>query len=92
MRPFEHARDFVFINAFQRNHIDLQRNASVLGRIGAAQNLRQAGVTKTTYVRLADVGIHGNGHMMMLEKNNMDIVGVAGKWLRETIKPEKAKK
>ncbi|MFC6522866.1 alpha/beta hydrolase [Undibacterium arcticum] len=30
--------------------------------------LRQAGVENTTYIKLADLGIHGNGHMMMLEK------------------------
>jgi pimeloyl-ACP methyl ester carboxylesterase len=35
--------------------------------------LRQAGVDKTTYIHLADIGIHGNGHMMMIEKNNLDI-------------------
>jgi hypothetical protein len=34
--------------------------------------LNQAGV-KTEYVRLQDQGIHGNGHMMMLEKNNLEI-------------------
>lgn len=47
--------------------------------------LRQAGVTKTTYIRLADLGIKGNGHMMMLEKNNLQIAAVAAKWLRETL-------
>ena len=52
--------------------------------------LRQAGVMKTTFVRLADVGIKGNGHMLMLEKNNTEIAGVAAKWLKETVKGEKA--
>ena len=40
--------------------------------------LRQAGV-KHDFVRLADVGIRGNGHMMMLEKNNLEIA----RFLRE---------
>ena len=35
--------------------------------------LNQAGV-KTDFVRLEDVGIKGNGHMMMLEKNSDDII------------------
>jgi pimeloyl-ACP methyl ester carboxylesterase len=45
--------------------------------------LRQAGVMNTTYVRLADLGILGNGHMLMLEKNNAEIAEVARKWLEE---------
>ncbi len=51
--------------------------------------LRQAGVMKTTFVRLADVGIRGNGHMLMLEKNNMEIAAVAAKWMKENVKAEK---
>ncbi|KAK7471057.1 hypothetical protein VKT23_002472 [Stygiomarasmius scandens] len=47
--------------------------------------LKQAGV-ETTHVKLGDVGIHGNGHMMFMEKNNLDIVDkVIRKWIRETI-------
>jgi len=42
--------------------------------------LNQAGV-KTTFIRLDEVGIRGNGHMMMLEKNNMAIAGVMSNWL-----------
>jgi pimeloyl-ACP methyl ester carboxylesterase len=45
-----------------------------------AAYLTQAGV-KNTFVRLADRGIKGNGHMMMLEKNNMAIAGVMAEWL-----------
>ena len=47
--------------------------------------LRQAGVMKTTYIRLADLGIHGNGHMMMIEKNNAQIAEVARTWLEATV-------
>jgi hypothetical protein len=36
---------------------------------------------KNTYIRLADRGIHGNGHMMMLERNNAAIAGVMLAWL-----------
>ena len=34
------------------------------------------------HVRLKDVGIHGNGHMMMLEKNNLEIAAYMDDWLR----------
>src|ERR1700684_2218552 len=49
--------------------------------------LRQAGV-KPTYIRLADIGIKGNSHVMMLEKNNKEIAAVIAKWLDEAL-PEK---
>jgi pimeloyl-ACP methyl ester carboxylesterase len=42
--------------------------------------LRQAGV-EHEFVRLADVGIRGNGHMMMLEKNNLEIARFLHDWI-----------
>ena len=42
--------------------------------------LEKAGV-KNTFIRLEDQGIHGNGHMVMLEKNNLEVAGVIQKWL-----------
>jgi len=47
--------------------------------------LRQARVSTVRFVRLADVGIKGNGHMLMLEKNNLEIAAVVAKWLRESV-------
>ena len=44
--------------------------------------LEQAGV-HPLWIKLADVGIHGNGHMMMLEKNNIEIAGVLTRWLAQ---------
>jgi hypothetical protein len=29
--------------------------------------------------------LHGNGHMMMLEKNNLDVAGVMANWLAKTV-------
>jgi pimeloyl-ACP methyl ester carboxylesterase len=49
-----------------------------------AQYLTQAGV-KNSFIRLADRGIRGNGHMMMLEKNNLQIASVIEDWLRSTL-------
>jgi pimeloyl-ACP methyl ester carboxylesterase len=48
--------------------------------------LEQAGV-HPTWIKLADVGIHGNGHMMMLEKNNQNIASVMSRWLAKTLAP-----
>jgi pimeloyl-ACP methyl ester carboxylesterase len=42
--------------------------------------LTQAGV-RNTLIRLADVGVRGNGHMMMIEKNNLAIAAVIAQWL-----------
>jgi pimeloyl-ACP methyl ester carboxylesterase len=47
-----------------------------------SEYLTQAGV-QNTHVYLGDVGIHGNGHMMMLEKNNLDISAFMADWLSE---------
>jgi pimeloyl-ACP methyl ester carboxylesterase len=46
-----------------------------------AKFLTQAG-GKIEHVRLERAGIHGNGHMMMLEKNNLAIAAYLEKWLR----------
>ena len=50
-----------------------------------AKYLNQAGV-KTEYIRLQDVGIHGNGHMVMIEKNNLDIAQVIDQWVVKNVK------
>ena len=42
--------------------------------------LNQAGV-KTEYVEMENVGLRGNGHQMMLEKNSADIAKYMGQWL-----------
>jgi pimeloyl-ACP methyl ester carboxylesterase len=50
-----------------------------------AKYLDQAGV-KTEYIRLQDKGIHGNGHMVMIEKNNLDIARVVDEWVVKNVK------
>jgi hypothetical protein len=47
--------------------------------------LSDAGV-QNTYVRLPDIGIKGNGHMMMLEKNNLEIAQYLSQWVKSNIK------
>ncbi len=46
--------------------------------------LEQAGV-RPTFIQLKDVGIRGNGHMLMLEKNNADIAAVMLNWLDQAV-------
>jgi pimeloyl-ACP methyl ester carboxylesterase len=46
--------------------------------------LEQAGV-KPSVIRLADIGIYGNSHVMMLEKNNKEIAAVIAQWLDRTL-------
>ena len=47
--------------------------------------MQQAGVSPV-WIKLADIGIHGNGHMMMIEKNNAEIAGVISRWLAKNIR------
>ena len=51
-----------------------------------AKWLNQAGV-KTEYVEMETVGLPGNGHMMMLEKNSTDIAKYIGNWIAKTARP-----
>lgn len=46
----------------------------------AVRWLRDAGVT-VDFIRLADVGVRGNGHMVMLEKNNLEVAAVIDGWI-----------
>ena len=50
-----------------------------------SQFLKQAGV-EHDFVRLADAGIRGNGHMMMLEKNNLEIAELLEKWIEAKVR------
>jgi len=46
--------------------------------------LNQAGV-KTDFVRLETVGISGNSHMMMLERNSDDVIKFIVSWLQKKV-------
>jgi hypothetical protein len=41
---------------------------------------------KNDFVRLTDLHIHGNGHMMMLEKNNLEVAAFLVKWAQQNIR------
>jgi hypothetical protein len=36
-------------------------------------------------LRLGEAGIHGNGHMMMLEKNSDIVAGALVRWLNANV-------
>ena len=46
--------------------------------------LKQAGVG-VSFVKLADIGLRGNGHMMMMEKNSDAIAQVILEWLDKNV-------
>jgi hypothetical protein len=46
--------------------------------------LEQAGV-HVDFINLSDIGIGGNGHLMMLERNSDDIARVIATWLEKVI-------
>ena len=46
--------------------------------------LQQAGVN-VDFVELGLEGVHGNGHMMMMEKNSQDIAGRIDTWVQQKI-------
>jgi pimeloyl-ACP methyl ester carboxylesterase len=50
-----------------------------------ARFLAQAGVANT-HLRLEEHGIHGNGHMIMIEKNNLEIAALLEKWITGHVK------
>jgi hypothetical protein len=41
---------------------------------------------KTDFIRLEDRGIRGNGHMVMIEKNSLEIAGLLDDWMRKNVK------
>jgi pimeloyl-ACP methyl ester carboxylesterase len=51
-----------------------------------AKWLNQAGV-KTTFIRMEDVGIRGNGHDMMLERNSDDVAKLINNWIERNARP-----
>jgi pimeloyl-ACP methyl ester carboxylesterase len=46
--------------------------------------LKQAGVGHT-WLKLQDIGIHGNGHFMFIEKNSDEVAGVVLDWIESHV-------
>ena len=51
-----------------------------------AMFLQSAGVP-VDFIKLGDIGIHGNGHFLMLEKNNLEVAAVIHDWLGKRVPP-----
>ena len=56
------------------------------GNPGAPAFLKQAGVRVAEELRLANVGIQGNSHMMMVEKNHREVLQPILDWLDRNVK------
>lgn len=50
-----------------------------------AVNLVNKGGGKATFALLPDMGIAGNSHMMMMDKNNLQVADVIQKWILENV-------
>jgi pimeloyl-ACP methyl ester carboxylesterase len=59
------------------------------GNPGAVAFLKQSGC-KAEELRLVDHNIHGNGHMMMVEKNNREVLEPILNWIAKTIEKDVA--
>ena len=51
-----------------------------------AAYLKQAGVP-AEFVRLEQRGLRGNGHMVMMEKNNLQVADLIERWIRQRVEP-----
>jgi pimeloyl-ACP methyl ester carboxylesterase len=56
----------------------------ILPNPGAVAYLKQAGVPAEE-IRLKDLGVHGNGHVMMGEKNNREALQPIISWLKKNV-------
>lgn len=52
--------------------------------------LQRAGV-KTSFIKLGDIGINGDSHVLMLEKNSKEIAAAIAKWLAKEVPAGKRK-
>jgi pimeloyl-ACP methyl ester carboxylesterase len=48
---------------------------------GTVAFLRQARCAHVHHLRLGELGIHGNGHLMMIERNNVQVLDTVTAWL-----------
>ena len=67
----------------------MSAEASFARRPPLQRCLKQAGVP-VDFVRLADIGIRGNGHFLMLEKNN-SASGCDADWLDKHVTPSEGR-
>lgn len=78
------ARQLLRLKAMPINVISTEASYHALFDHCTVRWLRQAGAT-VEFTRLAELGIHGNGHMVMLEKNNLAVAGVVSEWVARAV-------
>ncbi|HEX4024639.1 MAG TPA: hypothetical protein VHX52_08045 [Steroidobacteraceae bacterium] len=60
--------------------VTAEASAANLSDAHTVEQLRQAGC-QVEHLRLGELGVHGNGHYMMMEKNNREVLQVLLGWL-----------
>jgi pimeloyl-ACP methyl ester carboxylesterase len=71
---------------------DIQGNASWQSRIDdcrALVNRLKAAGGNATLLYLPEAGIHGNSHMYMLDKNNLQVGSLVSKWIDENVQVDR---
>lgn len=53
--------------------------------LGTIAFLEQAGCKKAELIKLADHGLQGNGHLMMIERNNAEVLDLLLQWIDNNI-------
>ncbi|MCW8379738.1 alpha/beta fold hydrolase [Streptomyces justiciae] len=53
--------------------------------VGTVAYLRQAGCTRVEHLALGELGVRGNGHLMMVERNNAAVLDVVTDWLGKVV-------
>ena len=81
----EHFAKVPFVSVFGDNSVgawgvngDGRRN----GCIQAAKLVKEAG-GRGSFLLLPEAGLKGNSHMMMMDKNNLQVAALIRKWVRE---------
>lgn len=62
-----------------------EQSFSQLADVGTVAYLQQAGCNKVSHLRLGDHGIFGNGHLMMIERNNAQVLAVVVQWISDQL-------
>ena len=55
------------------------------GDAGTVAFLRQAGCLRVDHLVLPELGIHGNGHLMMIERNNDMVLDIVTAWISDQV-------
>ena len=46
----------------------------------------RAPAARATFLLLPEAGVAGNSHMMMMDRNNLQVAAMLKKWLDDTVK------